>query len=94
MPKHARDLVQPLNTKIFDHSPNFLDTPRIYIQGAPKKNDPLAKRRYFDNRYVFLHNFYSAYRGDIFTCLHQILLQGIDAFKSYELSTKNVKISN
>ena len=63
------------------------------VQGASKK-DPLAKRRYFDNRYVFLHNFCSAYRGDIFTCFHQIFFQGIDAFKSYEFSTKNIKISN
>ena len=29
------------------------------------KKDPLAKLRYYDNRYVSLHNFCSAYRGDI-----------------------------
>ena len=31
------------------------------IYRVRQKNDPLAKRRYFDNRYVFLHNFCSAY---------------------------------
>ena len=58
-----------------------------------QKKHPLANLRYFDNRLVFLHNFCLTYRGDILTCFHQILLQNIENFKSYEISTKNIKIS-
>lgn len=64
------------------------------IQGAQKKNNSLAKSRYFDNRLMFLHDFFPVYRGDNLTCLRQISLQNIHAFKSYEVSTKKVEISN
>ena len=69
-------------------------TKSIYIQGASIKNNPLAKRRYFENRCVFLQNLYPAYRGDSFRCLGRILLKYFDAFKSYEVSTKIVKNLN
>src|SRR6266536_1667587 len=66
----------------------------LFVQGAPKKTNPVAKTRYLGQILIFLFDTFRVCRGGILTSNSKTSLRYVYFFKSCEYSTKNVKIAN
>jgi len=68
-------------------------TTQLFIQGAPKKSNPLGKIRYLWNGSKFFHQINKAYRGGFRPHILQIPLPYLLAFQNYHYLNLNVHFS-